>query len=118
MSQLSEQIRILVDSFPASFSELARRTGIDRSTLYKIIGGKRLPTHQQFQALLAVCHTTQPQQRELFRLYQSATTDSVTQERNIHLLALLKALLCGTPPPILKNLLFQAKHQSILHFLY
>lgn len=98
MSQLSEQIRILVDSFPASFSELARRTGIDRSTLYKIIGGKRLPTHQQFQALLAICHTTQSQRQELFRLYQSATTDSTTQERNIHLMALLKALLYGTPP--------------------
>ena len=58
MSRLSDQIQKLIDPFPGSFSELARSAGIDRSTLYKIANGKRLPTHQQLKTLLEVCHAT------------------------------------------------------------
>lgn len=49
MSRLSDQIQKLIDPFPGSFSELARSAGIDRSTLYKIANGKRLPTHRQLK---------------------------------------------------------------------
>ncbi len=60
MSRLSDQIQKLIDPFPGSFSELARSAGIDRSTLYKIANGKRLPTHRQLKKPVGSlpCHTT------------------------------------------------------------
>ncbi len=98
MSQLSEQIRVLVDRFPGSFSELARSTGIDRSTLYKITGGKRLPTQRQLQSLLDVGRATQQQRLEIGEAYRLCTTDAAAQERSAHLQALLQNLLHVTSP--------------------
>lgn len=98
MSQLSEQIKGLVDRFPGSFSELARSTGIDRSTLYKITGGKRLPTQRQLQALLDVGRATQQQRLDIGEAYRLCTTDTAAQERSAHLQALLQNLLHITVP--------------------
>ena len=93
MSRLSDQIQKLIDPFPGSFSELARSVGIDRSTLYKITNGKRLPTHRQLKNLLEVCHATPQQQQDITQSFHLITTDSATQERNIHLQTLLESFL-------------------------
>lgn len=93
MSRLSDQIQKLIDPFPGSFSELARSAGIDRSTLYKIANGKRLPTHRQLKTLFEVCHATPQQQQDITQSFRLITTDSATQERNIHLQTLLEAFL-------------------------
>ena len=93
MSRLSDQIQKLIDPFPGSFSELARSAGIDRSTLYKIANGKRLPTRRQLKNLLEVCHATPQQQQDITQSFHLITTDSATQERNIHLQTLFTALL-------------------------
>lgn len=93
MSQLSERIKELVDQFPGSFSELARTAGIDRSTLYKITGGKRLPTQRQLQALLDIAHVSPQQRRDLTDLYLACTTDADAQARSAQLQSLLLALL-------------------------
>ncbi len=93
MSRLSDQIQKLIDPFPGSFSELARSAGIDRSTLYKIANGKRLPTHRQLKKLLEVCHATPQQQQDITQSFHLITTDSATQERNIHLQTLLESFL-------------------------
>ena len=58
MSELSNSIKRLAEKFPGSTSELARQVRIDRSTLYKIMGGRRLPTEAQLQNLLSVLHAT------------------------------------------------------------
>ena len=84
MSRLSDQIQKLIDPFPGSFSELARSAGIDRSTLYKIANGKRLPTHRQLKNLLEVCQAKPQQQQDITQSIKLNTNDSATQQRNIH----------------------------------
>ena len=41
MSELTQSLQIAVARYPGTMAELARRTAIDRSTLYKIINGQR-----------------------------------------------------------------------------
>ena len=41
MSELTQSLQIAVSRYPGTMAELARRTAIDRSTLYKIINGQR-----------------------------------------------------------------------------
>lgn len=43
MSELTQSLQIAVTRYPGTMAELARRTAIDRSTLYKIINGQRPP---------------------------------------------------------------------------
>lgn len=43
MSELTQSLQIAVTRYPGTMAELARRTAIDRSTLYKIINGQRTP---------------------------------------------------------------------------
>ena len=59
MSELNDRIKALVAQYPGSKSELARLARIDRSTLYKILNGQRLPTETQLQDLLTVLPVSQ-----------------------------------------------------------
>ena len=51
MSELTQSLQIAVTRYPGTMAELARRTAIDRSTLYKIINGQRTPRQEQLEAL-------------------------------------------------------------------
>ena len=52
MNDLSESLKILVGRYPGTMSELARQAQIDRSSLYKIVDGKRMPNRAQLQRLI------------------------------------------------------------------
>ena len=51
MSELTQSLQIAVTRYPGTMAELARRTAIDRSTLYKIINGQRTPRQEQLERL-------------------------------------------------------------------
>lgn len=51
MSELTQSLQIAVARYPGTMAELARRTAIDRSTLYKIINGQRTPRQEQLERL-------------------------------------------------------------------
>ena len=72
MSRLSEEIKRLVQDYPGSTAELARRCGIDRSTLYKIFSGQRQPTPAQLQSLLEVLQLPARQSAALTGLLRSS----------------------------------------------
>ena len=42
MNDLSKSLKILVDRYPGTMTELARQAQIDRSSLYKIMAGQRM----------------------------------------------------------------------------
>lgn len=72
MSRLSEEIKGLARDYPGSTAELARRSGIDRSTLYKIFSGRRQPTPEQLQSLLQVLQVPAQQSGALALLLRSS----------------------------------------------
>ena len=47
MNDLSKSLKILVERYPGTMAELARQAQIDRSSLYKIMDGKRMPNRAQ-----------------------------------------------------------------------
>lgn len=95
MSELSNQIKRLAQTFPGSMAELARQTRIDRSTLYKILGGQRSPTEQQLQNLLSVLHATQGDYASLIHLYEQSLQSGVTAHRREMLHTLLTSAYCA-----------------------
>lgn len=52
MNDLSKSLKILVERYPGTMAELARQAQIDRSSLYKIMDGKRMPNRAQLQRLI------------------------------------------------------------------
>lgn len=95
MSELNDRIKALVAQYPGSKSELARLARIDRSTLYKILNGQRLPTETQLQDLLTVLPVSQGEYASLTQLFSSAQhTDD--QQRRFRLIQRLIASVFGT----------------------
>ena len=91
MSELSNSIKRLAEKFPGSTSELARQVRIDRSTLYKIMGGRRLPTEAQLQNLLSVLHATPAEYTALTHLYAHSQQTGAAAHRQQLLQALLSS---------------------------
>lgn len=81
MRELTTRINALVDRYSGSKAELARQTGIDRSTLYKILNGQRLPTEAQLQSLLAVLSASQEEYAAASELFAHTQHDEVQQHR-------------------------------------
>ena len=99
MSELNDRIKALVAQYPGSKSELARLARIDRSTLYKILNGQRLPTETQLQDLLTVLPVSQGEYASLTQLFSSAQhTDD--QQRRFRLIQRLIASVFGTQKTI------------------
>lgn len=69
MSELSDQIKLLANQYTGSTASLARQSGIDRSTLYKILSGQRVPTEEQLRNLLDVLHASSAQLQQLTALH-------------------------------------------------
>ena len=70
---------------------LARQVRIDRSTLYKIMGGRRLPTEAQLQNLLSVLHATPAEYTALTHLYAHSQQTGAAAHRQQLLQALLSS---------------------------
>ena len=52
MNDLSKSLKILVDRYPRHDGRTGRQAQIDRSSLYKIMDGKRMPNRAQLQRLI------------------------------------------------------------------
>ncbi len=50
MTELIQSLKAAVARYPGTMAELARRAAIDRSTLYKILGGQRTPRANSWSA--------------------------------------------------------------------
>lgn len=89
MSELSDQIKLLANQYTGSTASLARQSGIDRSTLYKILSGQRVPTEEQLRNLLDVLHASPAQLRQLKALHAQLRengTDRALQQALLNLL--------------------------------
>lgn len=92
MSELSTELKRLAEKFSGSMAELARQVRIDRSTLYKILGGQRAPTEQQLQNLLSVLRVNQAEYAALTHLYAQSQENVLTAQRRRTLHALLTSV--------------------------
>ena len=72
MNDLSKSLKILVDRYPGTMAELARQAQIDRSSLYKIMDGKRMPNRAQLQRLIHALGLSARQAEHLTTQYDAA----------------------------------------------
>ena len=70
MSELTQSLQIAVSRYPGTMAELARRTAIDRSTLYKIINGQRTPRQEQLERLAEALALNDEQKDTLLLQYK------------------------------------------------
>ena len=70
MSELTQSLQIAVTRYPGTMAELARRTAIDRSTLYKIINGQRTPRQEQLERLAEALELNDEQKDALLQYKQ------------------------------------------------
>ena len=70
MSELTQSLQIAVSRYPGTMAELARRTAIDRSTLYKIINGQRTPRQEQLERLAEALALNDEQKDTLLLQYR------------------------------------------------
>lgn len=70
MSELTQSLQIAVARYPGTMAELARRTAIDRSTLYKIINGQRTPRQEQLERLAEALELNDEQKDTLLLQYK------------------------------------------------
>lgn len=70
MSELTQSLQIAVTRYPGTMAELARRTAIDRSTLYKIINGQRTPRQEQLERLAEALALNDEQKDTLLLQYK------------------------------------------------
>lgn len=70
MSELTQSLQIAVTRYPGTMAELARRTAIDRSTLYKIINGQRTPRQEQLERLAEALELNDEQKDTLLLQYK------------------------------------------------
>lgn len=59
MTDMIQSLKAAVARYPGTMAELARRAAIDRSTLYKILGGQRTPRREQLERLTDALELTE-----------------------------------------------------------
>lgn len=87
MNDLSNSLKILMGRYPGTMTELSVQTAIDRSSLYRIRDGKRMPNRAQLQRLIHALGMSPRQAEHLTGQYdelrsgvQSLRTDEALYE--------------------------------------
>ena len=70
MTELIQSLKAAVARYPGTMAELARRAAIDRSTLYKILGGQRTPRREQLERLTDALELTEEEKTALLMQYK------------------------------------------------
>ena len=83
MNDLSKSLKILVERYPGTMAELARQAQIDRSSLYKIMDGKRMPNRAQLQRLIHALGLNARQAEHLTTQYDELSARSPTNGESI-----------------------------------
>ncbi len=107
MLDIGREIENLLNECSESVAEIARRSHIDRSTLYKIVNGQRLPTAEQLDALMHSLRVTPGQRRTLLECAEALRLGPDEQRQNAQTEELLGVLLNAdravkSPPPARK----------------
>ena len=92
MALLNENLNSLVHGYAGSVSEVARRAKIDRSTLYKILRGERVPTFLQLQSLLNAVDASTEQSQAILSSYSISHTTESTKIFKKHIYSLLRTI--------------------------
>lgn len=90
MNDLSDSLKILTSRYPGTMSELARQAQIDRSSLYKIVDGKRIPNQGQLQRLIRALGLNQRQSEHLMSQYIGLRSGAQAQRTDNALYELLQ----------------------------
>ena len=93
MNDLSQSLKILVDRYPGTMTELARLAQIDRSSLYKVLDGKRMPNRAQLQRLIEALNLTPRQAAHLNAQYVELRSGAQAQRTDDALYELLQTAL-------------------------
>ena len=100
MNDLSQRLKILAGRYPGTMTELARRAQIDRSSLYKILDGKRTPNRAQLQQLIDALGLNSRQSAHLNDLYVEQRSGAQTQRTDDALYELLQTALRSNDHPM------------------
>lgn len=84
MSELTQSLQIAVTRYPGTMAELARRTAIDRSTLYKIINGQRTPRQEQLERLAEALALNDEQKDTLLQYKQRGRSTDPRIRTELH----------------------------------
>ena len=84
MSELTQSLQIAVTRYPGTMAELARRTAIDRSTLYKIINGQRTPRQEQLERLAEALELNDEQKDTLLQYKQRGRSTDPRIRTELH----------------------------------
>lgn len=93
MNDLSKSLKILVDRYPGTMTELARQAQIDRSSLYKILDGKRMPNRAQLQRLIHALGLSTRQAEHLTTQYDELRSGAQAHRTDEALYELLQTAL-------------------------
>lgn len=92
MKEFCRTLKTLADRYPGTMSDLARKAHIDRSTLYKIIDGKRTPNEKQLRSLVSALCVTPEQGIRLMNQYANLRTGASDLQIYAEVHALVNAL--------------------------
>ena len=94
MSVLSEKLSYFTEQKDQNIADLAKRSGIERSTLYQYLKGKRpLQNRAQLEALMSELHLTPDERTEVMEAYELARVGVKIYNRRRKVREILGSLL-------------------------
>lgn len=99
--QLGARIRSLIDRQQIySVNRISQLTSTDRSSLYQILDGRRLPTPKFLKDFIHVLHLPEHEIRELYDLYHICRDGRWAVSRNREVLSILSRICEASSPSI------------------
>lgn len=95
MSDMSNSLKILIGRYPGTMTELASRAGIDRSSLYRIQSGKRMPNRTQLEGLICALGLSHRQAGHLTHQYDELRSGAQSVRTDEALYELLQSAMCA-----------------------
>ena len=94
MSVLSEKLSYFVEQRGRNMAELAKRCGIERSTLYQYLRGRRpLQNRGQLEAVMSELHLTPDERAEVWEAYEITRIGVRNYNRRCKVREILDSLL-------------------------
>lgn len=94
MSILSEKLQYFIDQQGLSVSDMAKSSGIERSTLYQYIKGRRpLQNRIQLEAIMSGLHLTPDERMEVLEAYEITRMGVKNYNRRRKIREILNSLL-------------------------
>lgn len=94
MSVLSEKLKYFIDQKGLSIANLAKRSGIERSTLYQYINDRRpLQNRTQLEAIMLELHLTPDEREEVLEAYEITRIGVKNYNRRRKVREILESLL-------------------------